>query len=641
MSDKSPQEIDGYEVVETLGAGASSIVYKVRDKGGSELALKLFFPGLGLQNETRNRLKKEAKALLKVSSSRVTKFLKVGEAGDSVYLLMELVKGKTLEETVQGGGLSGLLLQSAAEGVLEALEDIHRSGVIHRDLKPGNIMLGPEGIKIIDFGLSAVEDAGATSYSIVAGGTPAWLSPEQALGSDVSQETDIFSFGLILAFMFTAKNPFGVGRPDAMIYRIVNEEPDIQGVPSSLQPLLQACLSKEPGKRPSIDEIRAGLRAQVSGSGATSNQTVMASPTVLARFGRSAKPGARAAANPKSKSGARLSLSASLRKRMLLAVSVVLVGAVALVVFGFLFPSTGNFIVKYVNESAENHPKLAATLNVSVSDGLSSAIDLPKDPLPAEFAQSVGRWSKDSQIIIDYTPGSESFQSLETEVDLSTFSPTILQNSKDFIVEIRYTDDDVAVYAGFDGSEDFSIPGAAIVTAPRTNEKLSLSALRKERGLCFKEEGYRLNKLVGGAVSFLSSFAERENHVFDGVGSTIAHSLYAERHRELAEDMLADMVFSISPEVNGNARELSDDVIFAVRETYSSYSLLADAYSALARTVATDYRYDGSYGELYSREWEQIDRSYPLFTSASHHMAEEVREQALAACNAKFPELQQ
>jgi len=461
------------------------------------------------------------------------------------------------------------------------------------------------------------------------------------LGSDVSQETDIFSFGLILAFMFTAKNPFGVGRPDAMIYRIVNEEPDIQGVPSSLQPLLQACLSKEPGKRPSIDEIRAGLRAQVSGSGATSNQTVMASPTVLARFGRSAKPGARAAANPKSKSGARLSLSASLRKRMLLAVSVVLVGAVALVVFGFLFPSTGNFIVKYVNESAENHPKLAATLNVSVSDGLSSAIDLPKDPLPAEFAQSVGRWSKDSQIIIDYTPGSESFQSLETEVDLSTFSPTILQNSKDFIVEIRYTDDDVAVYAGFEGSEDFTIPGAAIVTAPRENERLAISALLTEQRACVSAERTRLTGLIGGAESFFADLVEKRGEVLDGLGSTIAHSVYAQRHRDLAEDLYVEMALSFSPGVNGNDREMSDDVIFAVSDTYSAYSLVADAYSALAQTVATDYRYDGSYGELYSREWEQIDRSYPLFTSASHHMAEEVREQALAACNAKFPELQQ
>lgn len=140
-------------------------------------------------------------------------------------------------------------------GIGEALAEIHRAGIIHRDLKPSNVMYGPDGVRVVDFGISLpVALDGPTD---VATGTPGWLSPEQATGIEVGTVSDIFNLGLLIAYLSAGRQPFGDGQPDAVLYRVVNSDPHLTGIPTPLRDLAAACLSENLAGRPTAAQVVA------------------------------------------------------------------------------------------------------------------------------------------------------------------------------------------------------------------------------------------------------------------------------------------------------------------------------------------------------------------------------------------------
>lgn len=390
-----PDFIDGYKVIGQIGAGSSSVVYKVKGKNDEIFALKLFHVGLNLTGSLKKRFLSEARTLEKVSSARTARLFEVGETDSSLYLLMELVEGKPLDLLLQSGPLSGLQLQSTIGGLVEALAGTHASGVTHRDLKPANIIVGPDGVKVIDFGLSAVEDANASTRSIVSGGTPAWLSPEQAIGRDVGPSSDIFSLGLVIAFLATGKNPFGQGKPDALIYRIVNESPDLSDVPEGLKKLVESCLQKDPADRPSIAQIGAYV-ADIDSGGLGSDQTLVASRTMVASFGDAQKTAVRYPQNNSTRR--RLSRTA---KALVAAAT-----AGALVVGLALIPVQGDLEIRYVNESDRNEPIFDSSLLIGFEDRSTRQINLP-----------VGKTADLSEFAGEWRAGEEVSLSIEYEID--------------------------------------------------------------------------------------------------------------------------------------------------------------------------------------------------------------------------------
>ena len=175
---------------------------------------------------------------------------------DRPYLVTEYVEGGNLGDYVTAHGpLTGEQLVGLAVGLAEAVVAMHASGVIHRDLKPTNVLMAASGPKVVDFGISHAVDGTALTQTGLVVGSPSWMAPEQAQGGAVTPAADVFSWGATVAYASTGRFPFGEGRPDAIIYRVVHEEPDLSGVEPKLLPMVVAALHKNPSTRPAADKL--------------------------------------------------------------------------------------------------------------------------------------------------------------------------------------------------------------------------------------------------------------------------------------------------------------------------------------------------------------------------------------------------
>ena len=278
-----PTQIDDYRLAGRLGAGSFGVVYAATDADGSPVALKLLRPELSDDRRLRRRLAREAEALRRVKGDRTVKIIDVITEGDRAYLVMELLEGSTLDDTVKDQGpLQAGPLWFAAQGLIEALHDIRDAGVIHRDLKPSNVMYGPDGIKVLDFGISVVAEETSLTQTGAFMGTAAWISPEQITDDEITEATDVFNFGLVMAFAATGTHPFGEGRSDALMYRISSAEPDLSGVFSPVKEALEQCLQREPDARPSIAALAKFFNSdRATGLGTGVSDTVIVSPDAL------------------------------------------------------------------------------------------------------------------------------------------------------------------------------------------------------------------------------------------------------------------------------------------------------------------------------------------------------------------------
>ena len=251
-----PVSIDGYVIEGRLGSGGFGIVYAATSPDGRSVAVKVLRPELSDDLRLRERLAREADALSRVEGHRTAEIFEVVTEGDLVYLVMERVEGESLTDQVNdGGALSGPMLWFAATGLVQALQEIHAAGIVHRDLKPSNVMYGPDGVKVLDFGISVVADETALTQTGAFVGTGAWMAPEMVLGNDITEKTDVYALGLVLAFIALGAHPFGEGRADALMYRILNTDPDLDGIPAPFIDAVSMCLQRDPDNRPTLDEL--------------------------------------------------------------------------------------------------------------------------------------------------------------------------------------------------------------------------------------------------------------------------------------------------------------------------------------------------------------------------------------------------
>ncbi len=287
-TDHLPGTLGPYRLQDRLGEGGMGVVHLARDREGRPVAVKVLHP-LGTDGvNARRRLAREVETMRRVRSPYVAEVLDADVTGEYPYIVTRFVVGPTLDEMIRGRGpLSGQGLRRLAYGMAEALTAIHAAGVVHRDLKPGNVMLTDDRPIVIDFGIAQTRDATRLTQTGLVMGTPGYLAPEVIEGQPSSPASDVHSWGSTMAFAATGHLPFGGGSYETIFYRIVSGRADLTGVPAPLVPLIAAALARDPSHRPSASWLSAQASAldmsAVVGSGPAPTATYTGSPFPLSR----------------------------------------------------------------------------------------------------------------------------------------------------------------------------------------------------------------------------------------------------------------------------------------------------------------------------------------------------------------------
>ncbi|WP_326799597.1 bifunctional serine/threonine-protein kinase/ABC transporter substrate-binding protein [Streptomyces sp. NBC_01808] len=260
-----PAHLGGNRLLGRLGAGGMGVVYLARTPAGAPAAVKVIQPEYAEQPEFRARFRREAASARRVASPWVVPVLDADTEAGAPWLATAFVPGPSLAEAVAAcGPLPDHGVRVLGKVLARAVAAVHDAGLVHRDLKPGNVLLALDGPRLIDFGIArptAAEETELTSDSMVVG-TPGFLSPEQARAQRVGPASDVFSLGCVLAYAATGRPPFGTGAADALLYRTVHDEPDLGGLADEgLRALLVRCLAKEAEGRPTAAELDAELVA--------------------------------------------------------------------------------------------------------------------------------------------------------------------------------------------------------------------------------------------------------------------------------------------------------------------------------------------------------------------------------------------
>nr|WP_131743429.1 serine/threonine-protein kinase [Actinomadura roseirufa] len=254
-----PRRLGGYVLLGRLGEGGQGIVYLGRDAGGGFVTVKLLRGGLAAGQRARSRFVKEADAARRVAGRHTARVLDADVTGDRPYIVSEFVEGASLQHAVEEHGpLAGPRLHELATRTAAALAAIHRAGIVHRDFKPGNVLLGPDGAKVIDFGIARIPDATPVTTGPV--GTPAYMAPEQIEDEPVGPPADVFAWGAALVFAATGRPPFGTRPSAAVMRRVTSRQPDLGDLDGPLRELAVRCLDKNPAARPTARQLVQALR---------------------------------------------------------------------------------------------------------------------------------------------------------------------------------------------------------------------------------------------------------------------------------------------------------------------------------------------------------------------------------------------
>ncbi|WP_452832202.1 serine/threonine-protein kinase [Streptomyces litmocidini] len=256
-------------------------VYLARSRGGRAVAVKVARPELASDPSFRARFRAEVAAARQVGGFHTAQVVDADPEAESPWLATAYIPGPTLSGLLTAEGpMDERRLRSLGAALAEALEAIHACGLVHRDLKPGNIVMAADGPRVLDFGIARALESTRLTATGNAFGTPGYLAPEQALGEEVTGAADVFALGAVLVAAAGGR-PFGEGTPMGLMYRSVHEAPDLGAVPEALRPLVGRCLAKNPAERPTPDALMDELTEGRSGAGAFGPPVAPVVPSVV------------------------------------------------------------------------------------------------------------------------------------------------------------------------------------------------------------------------------------------------------------------------------------------------------------------------------------------------------------------------
>ncbi len=282
-----PTRLGRFELLGRLGEGGQGVVYLGRGDGPGEERVAVKVLRSTVDPMVLERLGRELDAIHQVQPFVTARVIEASADGERRFVVSEYIDGPSLQERVQARGPlpEGELLRLAV-GTATALTAIHGAGVVHRDFKPANVLLGPDGPRVVDFGIARLTDASTITSGLI--GTPSFVSPEQLAGARPTSAVDIFAWAVTMVYAATGRMAFGADTVPAVMMRIMNGEPDVAGVPPSLLPVIRQCLEKDPGRRPNARDLMLQLcRPLRPASGVRLTQFPAG-----ARFGQRRVPGA-------------------------------------------------------------------------------------------------------------------------------------------------------------------------------------------------------------------------------------------------------------------------------------------------------------------------------------------------------------
>ncbi|MCP2341779.1 outer membrane protein assembly factor BamB family protein [Actinomadura rupiterrae] len=267
LLDGDPRRIGPYTVLARIGEGGMGRVLLGRSPAGRLVAIKLVHAGLASDADFRRRFQREVAAARAVSGAFTAPVVDADPDAAVPWLVTTYLAGSSLRALVSARGpLPEPSVRALGAALAEALLSIHRAGIVHRDLTPSNVMLTPDGPRVIDFGIAHAAEASAVTRTGTAVGSPGYLPPERATGAETGPPGDVFSLGAVLVFAATGRGPFGEGPPHELLYRTVQEPPVLDGL-GSLTALVAACLDKNPARRPTAEAVLSALAVEVPPQG--------------------------------------------------------------------------------------------------------------------------------------------------------------------------------------------------------------------------------------------------------------------------------------------------------------------------------------------------------------------------------------
>jgi serine/threonine protein kinase len=251
-----PTEVGGYRLRARIGSGGMGQVFLSFTPGGRAVALKVIRGDIADHPEFRARFAHEVVAAQRVNGVHIAQLLDAGPTAVRPWLATAYVAGPTVQEAVRSHGpLPAATVRILMAEIAESLRAIHAAGIVHRDLKPANVVLGADGLRVIDFGIAHVMDSTSLTPSGRVIGSPHYIAPEQVLGREASSATDVFALGALACFAATGRPAFGEGPDIGVTFRVVNSEPDLDGCPEELRGVIAACLAKAAPDRPTTAEL--------------------------------------------------------------------------------------------------------------------------------------------------------------------------------------------------------------------------------------------------------------------------------------------------------------------------------------------------------------------------------------------------
>lgn len=282
-----------YEILDPIGSGGMGRVFRATDHVlGRSVAVKILAPHLGSDPRFVERFRREAHAAARLSHPNVVSVFDLGEDEDTRFIVMELLEGRTLQEVLHDeGSLPVRRAVDIAVAVAEALGVAHEQGIVHRDVKPANVMLTRTGgVKVMDFGIARALGDHALTETAATLGTAAYLSPEQAAGGRAGPRSDLYALGVLLFEMLTGRPPFAGGSPVAVALQHVQRAPErpssiAPSIPPAVEAVVLRCLAKDPEDRPSsASDMAASLSAALETDPPGEGGTASAAPGTTERL---------------------------------------------------------------------------------------------------------------------------------------------------------------------------------------------------------------------------------------------------------------------------------------------------------------------------------------------------------------------